>query len=515
VKWCIVALILSGGLLLRFAWLFTPAGLPDGDEAVFGLMAMHILNGRDYPIYCWGAHYAGALVSYLAALGFGLFGIGGLVLKGSTLLFAAGYLTVTFALAQTVLNARTARIALLFAAIPPAIPLAFSVKATGGYPETLFLGGLVLLLTFRLPRSVSPMGIPRGHLLLLGFSAGFGLYILPLILPYLAVACTFLLLHRRHVLKRMGWAWLFAGTLGGASPMLIYNVKFPCVTLLRLGSRVLDLSRAEALAPGTDVGTAAGWLVHYASGLPARLAEILRNLAPLVGLPVVGGTVLASIIGTAATLSLWHNGSGEVRSVTGEALGRYCAWLVPAVLLFAWVTGLNRPRHLLPLFSVLPLGFAPLYSRIRGSRPWAAFALLGLLLVIAGWDLVEAGPIQGGVRVAPLIQAAEQLGIRGLYADYDTAYTVMFASREGILASPTAWTHTIISDRTPEVTRKVDLLPNPAYVFPPGSTEAAWFVQGLTRRNISFNRQAVESFAVFTDLSLPVRSRMLPINSEW
>ena len=67
----------------------------------------------------------------------------------------------------------------------------------------------------------------------------------------------------------------------------------------------------------------------------------------------------------------------------------------------------------------------------------------------------------------------------------------------------------------PEVTRQVHLLPNPACVFPHGSTEAAWFEQGLARRNISFNRHAVESFAVFTDLSLPVRSCMLPVSSEW
>jgi len=185
------------------------------------------------------------------------------------------------------------------------------------------------------------------------------------------------------------------------------------------------------------------------------------------------------------------------------------------VLVFAWITGLNRPRHLLPLYSVLPLGFAALYSRSRGARPWAARALLGLLLVIAVWDLIEARRIPGGAQVAPLIRAAERLGIHGLYTDYYTAYTIMFASREQILASPTAWADNVISDRTPEVTRQVDVVPNPGYVFPQGSTEAAWFIQGLAKRNISFTRHTVESFVVFTDLSLPVRSRMLPVTSGW
>jgi hypothetical protein len=514
-SWRVAALIAAGGLVLRFAWLFTPAGLPDGDEAVFGLMALHILDGRDYPIYCWGAHYAGALVSYLAALGFWLFGIGGVVLKSSTFPFAAGYLAVTFALARTVLDDGAARIALLLAAIPPAIPLTFSVKATGGFPETLFFGGLVLLLTFRLPRAPSQSGLCRGHLALLGFTGGFGFYILPLILPYLAVASTFLLLHRRRALERGGWAWLLAGALVGASPMLIYNIESPFATLLRLGSRVLNVSRDEALGPGTGVTTAAGWIVHYLSGFPARLPAILGNLGPLLGLKAAGGTVLACTIGAVSTLSLWRNVRPEGHSAAGEPLARFCAWLVPTVLLFAWVTGLNRPRHLLPLYSVLPLGFAAFYGRIRVARPWAARAILILLLVIAGWDLVEAAPVPAGARVARLIQIAEQLEIRGMYTDYDTAYQVMFASREAILASPTAWAESVISDRTPKITRQVDLLPNPAYVFGRGSAEAASFAQGLARRNISFTRHTAGPFELFTGLSMPVRSKMLPIGSDW
>ena len=512
-RWRVPALIAAAGLVLRFAWFFTPAGLPDGDEAVFGLMALHILDGRDYPIYCWGAHYAGAVVSYLAAVGFWLFGVGGVVLKSSTLPFAAGYLAVTFAMARTVLDDGAARIALLLAAIPPAIPFTFSVMATGGYPETLFFGGLVLLLTFRLPRVQA--GIPRGHLLLLGFTAGFGLYILPLILPYLAVASTFLLLHRRIALERGGWVWLLTGALVGASPMLIYNIQSPFATLLRLGSRVLSVSRDEALGPGTGVGTAAGWIAHYASGLPARLPEILGNLGPLLGLKAPGGTVLACTIGTTATLSLWRNVRREGTSAAGEPLGRFLAWFVPTVLLFAWVTGLNRPRHLLPLYSVLPLGFAAFYGRIRAARPWAARAILILFLVIAGWDLFEAAPIPAGAHVAPLIQTAEELEIRGLYTDYDTTYQVMFTSREAILASPTAWAERVISDRTPEITRQVDLLPHPAYVFPKGSTEAAWFAQGLVRRSITFTRHTADPFELFTDLSMPVRSKMLPVGSDW
>jgi len=515
VRWGAPVLIIAGGLFLRLTWIRTPAGLPDGDEAAFGLMALHILEGREYPLYLWGAHYAGAVVSYIAAMGFWLFGVSGVVLKSSTLPFTAGYLAVTYGLGRYLSNEGTARVALLLAAIPPAVPLNFSVKALGGYPETLCFGGLVLLMTFSLPVERSPSRGLGGHLAVLGFSGGFGLYILPLILPYVAVGSLFLFLHRRHVLRRGGWAWILAGGLLGASPLLAYNLQFPFATLLRLGSRVLDVSRDEALRPGTDVATGAAWIAQYLRQLPARFPVVLRSLGPLLGFTGDPGILIAWIIMAGATLALWRAGREGAASASGWASARYCALLIPGVLLFAWLTGLNRPRHLVPLYSVLPLGLAALYNRLRSARPWIARAALTVLLLSTARDMIEAARIPSGVPMAPLIQAAERLGVRGVYTDYDIAYRLMFATREAILASPTAWPQGVISDRTPEVTRQVDHLPNPAYVFLLGTPEAGWFAQGLVRRGIRFTRNPVGPFELFTDLSAPVRSAVLPVGSEW
>src|SRR5207302_7166571 len=121
------------------------------------------------------------------------------------------------------------------------------------------VGGLVLLLAFRLPRTAALSCNLRGHLFSLGFTGGFGFYILPLILPYLAVASLFLMRHRRTVLSHGGWVWVVIGGMLGVSPMLIYNLQFPGATVLRLGSRVLDVSKAEVLDSGFNLLTVAGW----------------------------------------------------------------------------------------------------------------------------------------------------------------------------------------------------------------------------------------------------------------
>jgi hypothetical protein len=489
--------------------------MPDGDEAVFGLMALHILDGRDYPLYCWGAHYAGALISYLAAASFWIFGVSGLALKTATLPFAAGYLGVTYSLARQGLDEPSARLALLLAAVPAAIPLAYSVKALGGYPEILFLGGLVLLLVLRLPPEPSASAPPKAHLFLLGFSGGFGLYILPLVLPYLAVALLFMLRYRRHVLRRRGWAWLLAGTALGLTPMFVYNMLFPMATLLRLGSRVLHLSRGELLDPDAGAGTAAWWLTRYLARLLGQFPAVLRNLGPLTGTSSGWGLLPSWVLVAAATLALVSTRGAEDPAAR-VAMGWLCAWMLPVIFLFVWLADLDRPRHLVPLYSVLPIGIAALYRRLRLTRPRIAPAVIVIPLAIATWDLASGAFSPSGVPTAPLIRALDRLDIRGFYSDYHVAYQTMFASRERILASPAAWGQTSSSDRMPEITRQVDALSNPGYVFLLHRSEADWFAQGLTRCGISFRRQQTEEFDIFARLSVPVPSAGLPVSSlDW
>jgi hypothetical protein len=517
VSWRVPALIIALGLIIRIAWFFTPAGSPDADEAVFGLMALHIQEGREYPLYCWGAHYAGAVVSYLAALGFWAFGMGAIELKSATLPFAAGYLAVTYGLARLVFDDRSALVALLVAAVPPAIALDISVKATGGYPETLCFGGLVLLLAFLLPNAASSSARLRGHLFLLGFAGGFGFYILPLILPYLAVVLLYLIRHYRFLLWRGAWDWIAMGGLLGVSPMLIYNLQFPGATVLRLGSHVLDVSRAEVLDSGFGVSAVAGWIVRYLSELPIRLATLVQNVGPLLGLGMTGGAMLAWIVLTGAGLALYFHPGKNGHLADAKHLGRWCAGLFLCALLFAWISGLNRPRHLAPLYSVLPLGIAALYARMCAVRPWIAHASLAALVLTAGWGLARSAPQPRVKPVEPLVQAMQQHGIRGLYADYEIAYLVMFFSRESVLASPTAWTQApgLISDRTPDITRQVDRFQAPAYVFFRKGPEATWFAEGLARRNIAFDRQTRGDFEVFMGLSMPVRSGAFPVGQAW
>src|SRR5258708_39940741 len=67
------AVLLAIGLAIRL-WTLREAGQITSDEALPGLMALHIAAGREAPVFFYGQSYFGALEPYLLA---GLFRIAG------------------------------------------------------------------------------------------------------------------------------------------------------------------------------------------------------------------------------------------------------------------------------------------------------------------------------------------------------------------------------------------------------------------------------------------------------
>ncbi len=66
----------------RLPQLRSPNLLVDGDESVLGLMAKHVAEGKEFPIFFYGQHYALATVEAGAgALGFLISGVSAVSLK--------------------------------------------------------------------------------------------------------------------------------------------------------------------------------------------------------------------------------------------------------------------------------------------------------------------------------------------------------------------------------------------------------------------------------------------------
>src|SRR5262249_52903124 len=99
-----VLFLILAGAALRIVFLRYP--LLDSDQAVVGLMGVHILKG-EFPAFYWGQSYGGTLESFVAALLFSLFGVSRLTLNLAPFLFSLLFLLLTWRLAETVFDRRT------------------------------------------------------------------------------------------------------------------------------------------------------------------------------------------------------------------------------------------------------------------------------------------------------------------------------------------------------------------------------------------------------------------------
>jgi hypothetical protein len=140
---CLVALT-AISVVSRLPQLQSPNLLVDGDESVLGLMAKHVAQGKEFPVFFYGQHYA--LETFEAgagALGFLLFGVSALTLKLAMLaLWTVGALFWFLALSRLLGTTRGFWITAILILNP--VWAAWSMKAGGGY-ITSFTATAVLL----------------------------------------------------------------------------------------------------------------------------------------------------------------------------------------------------------------------------------------------------------------------------------------------------------------------------------------------------------------------------------
>jgi len=130
---CGAAALIAISVLSRLPQLRSPNMLVDGDESVLGLMAKHVAQRREFPIFFYGQHYAFEPVETVpAALSFLAFGVTPLALKSAMLaLWTVGVLFLYLALAKRLGTARGVLISAVLVVHPAWA--AWSMKAGGGY----------------------------------------------------------------------------------------------------------------------------------------------------------------------------------------------------------------------------------------------------------------------------------------------------------------------------------------------------------------------------------------------
>jgi hypothetical protein len=203
----------------RFAILFASQTHVHSDEAIIGLMAKHILEGRHFPFYMYGQPYnAGAAwEAYVASIAFALFGVGVVPLKGCIVILSLLCLFLFYRMGCALYDWRTAVFAsVAFALTPSLLKWHFQVRGYSWY----FLSIPVLTLLFA---SIESSSVPkRSTLLLFGLASALSIWCLELVVPLVAALWLLLILRRRISLSIAPAALI--GFLLGYAPVIVFNL---------------------------------------------------------------------------------------------------------------------------------------------------------------------------------------------------------------------------------------------------------------------------------------------------
>jgi 4-amino-4-deoxy-L-arabinose transferase-like glycosyltransferase len=211
--------ILAFAAISRLVILFVSQTHVHSDEAIIGLMAKHIQEGRYHPFYMYGQPYnAGAsFEAYLAAVTFAAAGVGVLPLKFCILVLSLVCLVLFYGMATRLYGRRTALLAcVVFMFFPSLVKWHFQVR---GYSPYFLSLPILCSLFLWIDSTTTRHGL---WTFLFGLVSGLSMMCLELAMFPVAVLSALLVARRRFSLKTAAMGLL--GFIAGYSPAVMYNL---------------------------------------------------------------------------------------------------------------------------------------------------------------------------------------------------------------------------------------------------------------------------------------------------
>jgi hypothetical protein len=446
----------------------------DADQAVMGLMAKHIAQGRAFPFYQYAQSYVMVVEAWLAAPSLALFGLSVASLRLPLVLLnvAAGWLLVVLLVRELKLRPLMALVpTLLFAAAPPVLA-AELVTALGGNIEPFVY---VLLLWLCRSRPVL-----FGVIFVVGFlNREFTAYA---VTSLLAVEVLQRRLWQRDNLRQKALAALVAvvvwqlaglvrvhadamgpGTAGMRLPQVTTNASVaigficPDVDPVRIGTNLASLVTTQL---GTLLGTAPFRLIE--ANIASPTSQGAPGFWPIFAALLVVLTMRVTSFSWRALVTERRastEGTGGVRP-SAESSAGFGIYLVLIGVQSGVAWAVSRCGDLDPmtlryaLLAVLaPIGVIALHLA-EEKRQWWRSLTIGMVMIwvavsmrahveLARYYLSDPGPSEYR-RLADELVARD---LRYVKTDYWAAYMISFLTDERVTATPVTFMRVIEYDR--------------------------------------------------------------------
>ncbi|MBA4394656.1 MAG: hypothetical protein C0407_13980, partial [Desulfobacca sp.] len=240
VKW--ICLILLGLVVSVRIWMIAQA--PSAfcfstehvhpDQGVVVLMAKHVLDGGEFPIFHYGQPYLGSLESFLLSIGFLVFGVNFWVIHIVPVFCFGVFCFALFLLAKNLFGSRAGFWGILWCIFATITFTEYTVMPQLGNITAPMFGTILLTITIKNLRSPDLL-LKRWSYGFLGLLGGIGWWTSPMIIYYLITIAIFILLKEKTWEVIKGGSWGILLFFLGACPYFCYYVMDPQLRIIGVG----------------------------------------------------------------------------------------------------------------------------------------------------------------------------------------------------------------------------------------------------------------------------------------
>ena len=425
----IVLILATLAVVYRLLILHVMPNVFHSDHAIVALMAKHIYQLGEFPIFFYGQDWFGTIESFLDAAYFMLFGISAKTIKYAPLTFYVLFMFLTYLLTVELYGKKEGLWALAWCIFPAKYLLDFSFNPQGGYIETLTLGSLVLWLSVKLVKAKNER-IRTWLYICLGLAAGFAWWTSPLDVYFLLSSAVFVLFSERGRLFFWRWAVALLSFVIGSLPFWAFHIIHGLslggftggfhINMIWNGLKNLFSSDLWVFLDGTLFGEKYSlffWCIvsFYSLGFLTIFPSMFKDLKRLFAIR-------------------------RQENVNGRSL------VLLFVLVFCFIYSSSELghrgvlRYLLALFSIIPIMIGVLLARlgqIWRMLPYLLIAATSSLHIFIFTDShVAKAPIVDDIHRTMKVMNEQFLekDIHALYAPYHYAPRISFLSDEKVIA---------------------------------------------------------------------------------
>ena len=530
----IILLIIAFGL--RTSLLLTSQAACDGDEALVGIMAKHILEKGEHPLYAYGQDYSGgaSIEAHLGAISYALFGMSSVSFKAVGLIISLSLLLATYFFVRRYYGVDTSFIVALLLAFSPTF-VEWNLKVRGGYMLTMIFNLGLCHLFFKCiedheknksnqtNKTSAKMFYPLGF----GLMAGLAYWNLPVSALFIITLLFLWACHDYGVFLQKRFLIFCAGVLIGLIPIIAHT------TILKIdlwgfiaSKRVTEFDFSPA-----HILQSFWWFLKHDG--PSFFTPHLDHPASIYYNQIPPYAWFLFSIAITAFAYLVINKCIKRKSLLYASPETTVQRVIPFYIFIYIIIYLceskvkGNPRYLLPLEPFLTLVTALFYVELLKHSKWI---LRGVgLLVLAGHILIGIGvnalwlqkPAQfasaGSVStvfyqktILKTIHFLDQQNIQYVYTpDHLLEWKIIFESKERIIASRLDPSHRYLPYIV-EINRAVvDKGSLYAIVFPKTEDKYSMsvlkkVVTFLNTRNYDYKIKNIDNIIIFHGIPSPI-----------